>query len=93
MGTDNVIVLKSKSFAIRIIRLFQFLQIEKKEFVLSKQLVRSGTSIGVNVKEGIRGFSKKDSRFKLSIALKEASESEYSLELLFETNYISKKQF
>ncbi len=93
MGRDNAIVLKSKAFAIRIIRLYQFLSTEKKEFVLSKQLLRSGTSIGANVKEAIRGFSKKDFRFKLGIALKEASESEYWLELLFETEYISEKQF
>jgi four helix bundle protein len=93
MGTDNAIVMKSKAFAIRIIRLYQFLTTEKKEFVLSKQLLKSGTSIGANVKEAIRGFSKKDFRFKLGIALKEASESEYWLELLFETDYISEKQF
>ena len=93
MGQDNTIVVKSKAFAIRIIRLYQFLQNEKKEYTLSKQLLRSGTSIGANVKESIRGFSKKDFRFKLGIALKEASESEYWLELLFETEYISDKQF
>jgi four helix bundle protein len=93
MGQDNTIVVKSKAFAIRIIRLYQFLQNEKKEYTLSKQLLRSGTSIGANVKEAIRGFSKKDFRFKLGIALKEASESEYWLELLFETEYISDKQF
>jgi four helix bundle protein len=93
MGQDNAVVLKSKAFAVRIIRLYQFLQNEKKEYTLSKQLLRSGTSIGANVKEAIRGFSKKDFRFKLGIALKEASESEYWLELLFETEYISDKQF
>ena len=93
MRTDNVIVLKSKTFAIRTIRLYQFLANEKKEFVLSKQLLRSGTSIGANVKEAIRGFSKKDFRFKLGIALKEASESEYWLELLVATDYISEAQF
>jgi four helix bundle protein len=93
MGQENTVVIKSKAFAVRIIRLYQFLQNEKKEFILSKQLLRSGTSIGANVKEAIRGFSKKDFRFKLGIALKEASESEYWLELLFETDYISDKQF
>jgi four helix bundle protein len=93
MGTDNTIVQKSKAFAIRIIRLYQFLTNEKKEFVLSKQLLRSGTSVGANVKEAIRGFSKKDFRFKLGIALKEASESEYWLELLVATDYISETQF
>jgi four helix bundle protein len=93
MGQDNTIVVKSKAFAVRIIRLYQFLQNEKKEYTLSKQLLRSGTSIGANVKEAIRGFSKKDFRFKLGIALKEASETEYWLELLYETEYISEKQF
>ena len=93
MGQDNTVVVKSKAFAIRIIRLYQFLQNEKKEYTLSKQLLRSGTSIGANIKEAIRGFSKKDFRFKLGIALKEASETEYWLELLYETEYISEKQF
>ena len=93
MGQDNTIVVKSKAFAVRIIRLYQFLQNEKKEYTLSKQLLRSGTSIGANIKEAIIGFSKKDFRFKLGIALKEASETEYWLELLYETEYISEKQF
>ena len=93
MRQDNAIVIKSKAFAIRIIRMYQFIQSEKKEFTLSKQLLRSGTSIGANVKEGIRGYSKKDFRFKLGIALKEASETEYWLELLFETDYITEIQF
>ncbi|MFA6582493.1 MAG: four helix bundle protein [Paludibacter sp.] len=93
MGQNNIVVIKSKAFAIRIIRLYQFLQSEKKEYTLSKQLLRSGTSIGANVKEAIRGFSKKDFRFKLGIALKEARETEYWLELLFETDYISDMQF
>ena len=93
MRSDNTVVVKSKAFAIRIIRLYQYLQNEKKEYTLSKQLLRSGTSIGANIKEAIRGFSKKDFRFKLGIALKEASESEYWLELLYETDYITEKQF
>lgn len=93
MGQENTVVVKSKIFAIRIIRLYQFLQNEKNEYTLSKQLLHSGTSIGANVKEAIRGFSKKDFRFKLGIAFKEASETEYWLELLFETEYISDKQF
>jgi four helix bundle protein len=91
--TGNVVVDKSKVFAIRVIRLYQHLQKEKNEYVISKQLLRSGTSIGANVKEGIRGQSTKDFRSKMSIALKEASESEYWLELLVETDYIDRKQF
>ncbi len=73
--------------------MYQFLQNEKKEYTLSTQLLKSGTSIGANVKEAIRGFSKRDFRFKLGIALKEASETEYWLELLVETDYINEKQF
>ena len=93
MKTDNVIVNKSKAFAIRIIRLYQYLCGEKREFVLSKQLLRSGTSIGANVKEAVRGQSKADFISKMSIALKEASETEYWLELLYETDFLDRTQF
>lgn len=72
---DNVIVDKSKQFAVRIIKLYQFLISDKKEFVLSKQVLRSGTSIGANVKEAVRGQSKADFYAKMNIALKEASET------------------
>jgi len=85
---DNVIVSKSKSFAVRIIRLYQHLSNDKKEFILSKQILRSGTSIGANVREAHRGQSKKDFIAKMNIALKEAAETEYWLELLHETDYI-----
>ena len=90
---DNVIVDKSKAFAVRIIKLYKFLCDEKKEYVLSKQILRSGTSIGANVKEAIRGQSKADFYAKMNIALKEASETEYWLELLHETGYLSEQQF
>ncbi len=90
---DNLIVIKSKAFAIRIIRLYQFITIEKKEYVLSKQLLRSGTSIGANIKESIYGQSRADFHTKLTIALKEASETEYWLELLFETGYLTNEEF
>ena len=90
---ENIIVQKSKKFAVRIIRLYQYLCDEKKEYTLSKQIVRSGTSIGANVKEAIRGQSKADFYAKMNIALKEASETEYWLELLFETNYLTQQQF
>lgn len=93
MKTGNVIVEKSKAFAVRIVRLCKYLCDEKKEFVLSKQLLRSGTSIGANVKEAVRGQSKADFVHKMNISLKEASEAEYWLELLFETDYITKPQF
>ena len=79
---DNAILEKSKAFAVRVIRLYQFLCNEKHEFILSKQMLRSGTSIGANVREAIRGQSKPDFYAKLNIALKEADETEYWLELL-----------
>lgn len=93
MKTENIIVDKSKAFAIRIVKMYQYLSIEKKEYVLSKQVLRSGTSIGANVKEAIRAQSKPDFISKMSIALKEASETEYCLELLHETDYITENQF
>ena len=89
----NAIVAKSKNFALRTIKLYQYLSAEKKEFVLSKQVLRSGTSIGANVKEAIRGQSKADFYAKMNIALKEASETEYWLELLHESDYIDKAAF
>ena len=90
---SNVVVDKSKAFAVRIVRLYQYLCSQKKEYVLSKQLLRSGTSIGANVKEAVRGQSKADFYAKMNIALKEASETEYWLELLHETDYLSEKEF
>lgn len=90
---ENVIADKSKIFAVNIVKLCQILQNEQHEFVLSKQLLRSGTSIGANVKEGIRGSSKPDFYNKFNIALKEVSETEYWLELLFECDYIDKNTF
>ena len=89
---ENVIEEKSKNFSIRIIRLYKFL-CKKKEYVLSKQLLRCGTSIGANVKEAIRGQSKADFIAKMNIALKETSETEYWLELLLEAQYLNQKQF
>jgi len=93
MENENAILNKSKFFAIRIIKMYQYLIDTKKEFILSKQLLRSGTSIGANVKEAIRAQSKPDFHAKIYIALKEASETEYWLELLYETDYINKKEF
>jgi four helix bundle protein len=91
--TDSAIQIKSKAFALRIIRLYKFLTDEKREFVLSRQLLRSGTSIGANVRESRRGQSKPDFYSKLNIALKEADESAYWLELLHESQFIDDKQF
>jgi four helix bundle protein len=90
---DNVILTKSKQFAVRIVRLYQYLTANKKEFVLSKQLLRSGTSIGANVREASQAQSKKDFISKMQVALKEASETEYWLELLHETDYISEREY
>ena len=90
---ENAIESKTKSFAVRIIRLYQFLVNEKREFVLSKQLLRAGTSIGANVREGTQGFSRNDFVYKMSIALKECNETCYWLELLKETDYLSPAQY
>lgn len=83
----------SKSFAIRTIRLYKYLVVDKQEYVLSKQILRSGTSIGANVRESTNAQSTLDFINKLNIALKEANETEYWLELLYETNLITKEQF
>ena len=93
MRENNIILEKSKKFAIRVVRLYQYLTKEKVEFVLSKQLLRSGTSVGANVKEAHDSISKADFKAKMYIALKEASETEYWLELLVETSYITREQF
>ena len=90
---SNIIVDKSKKFAIRIVNLYKFLVDNQKEYVLAKQLLRSGTSIGANVCEAIRGQSKADFGAKMNIALKEASETEYWLELLFQTDYLTEIQY
>ena len=90
MKTDNIIEDKSFNFAIRIVNLYKFLK-NKNEHIISKQLLRSGTSVGANVAEGIQGQSKKDFVSKLSIALKEANETKYWITLL-EEEYISKKE-
>ena len=89
----NIIVEKSFEFAVRIVNLYKYLTREHKEFTLSKQLLRSGTSIGANVSEAQRGQSKADFTAKMSIALKGASESEYWIKLLYRTEYLSKEQF
>ena len=84
---------KSKEFAIRIVRLYRYLCKEKREFVLSKQLLRSGTSIGANLAESECAVSRSDFLSKIYIALKETSETKYWLELLFKTGFLTRKQF
>ena len=90
---DNAIWNKSFDFAVRIVKLGQYLQENRHEYVLSKQVVKSGTSIGANIRESIRGQSTPDFYAKLSIALKEAEETCYWLELLRATAYISESEF
>ena len=90
---DNIILIKSKAFALRCIRLYTYLQKEKKEFVLSNQVLKSGTSIGANVREAVRGQSAADFGAKMNIALKEASETEYWLELLQDSGILSNVQY
>jgi len=89
----NAIKDKSFEFAIRIINLYKILSKERKEYVLSKQLMRAGTSIGANVREAINAESKIDFIHKLAIAQKEIDESLYWLELLKETKFINEKEF
>ena len=90
---ENPVAEKSKAFALRIIELYKYLCDEKHEFVMSKQILRSGTSIGANIREGQRGQSKADFYAKLNISLKEADETAYWLELLHESNYITEAEF
>ena len=92
MKENNILVDKSIDFAIRMVNCSKFLQ-EKNEFIMSKQLFRSGTSIGANIHEGIQGQSKADFISKLSIALKEASETSYWLVVLHRTDYLDDKIF
>ena len=90
---ENIIADKSKQFALRIIKLYRYLCDEKKEYILSKQLLRSGTSIGANIREALYGQSKADFYAKLCISLKEAAETGYWLELLHESGYLDQKSF
>jgi len=91
MKGENPVQTKSYAFALRIVKLYLYLCDEKKEFVLSKQIVRSGTSIGANVEEAIGGQSKKDFLSKMSIAYKEARETHYWLRLLRDSDILETK--
>jgi len=92
MKSDNIIQVKSYNFAVKIVELYKFLVSEKKEYILSKQLLRCGTSVGANVEEAIGAQSKKDFIAKLSISYKEAREAHFWLRLLFDSSYISEAQ-
>src|SRR6056300_2078710 len=92
MKKDNVVQQKSFAFALRIVEVSRALANEQQEFVLSKQLLRSGTSIGANIEEAIGGQSRKDFFAKLTIAYKEARESHYWIRLLKDTDFLSDKE-
>ena len=89
----NIVAAKSYAFAIRIINLYKYLTTDKKEFILSKQILKSGTAIGALIKEAEHAQSKADFLNKMNIALKETNETEYWLMLLKDTNYISEDEF
>jgi four helix bundle protein len=93
MKKDSIVYTKAYSFAIRIVKAFQFLQENKKEFILSKQLLRCGTSIGANISEANGAISQNDFSAKMSIAYKECLEVKYWLSLLKDTDYIDEKMF
>lgn len=93
MQKDNLIAELSKKFALRIIKLYKYLENDKKEFVMSKQVYRSGTSIGANIAESKNAQSKADFISKLTIALKEADETNYWLELLHDSDTISIQEY
>ncbi len=88
MKDKNIASTKSFDFALRIIKLVEYLKLERKEFLLSKQVMRSGTSIGANIEEAIGAQSRKDFHAKVSIAYKEARETHYWLRLLRESEYL-----
>jgi four helix bundle protein len=91
--SKGAILSKSKKFALRVIKLYKYLNEQKHEHILSKQLLRCGTSIGANAKECAFAQSKADFTSKMFIAQKECAETEYWLELLYESEYISKSEF
>lgn len=92
-SNESAAMQKSKAFAIRTVKLYNYLCEEKREYVLSKQLLRSGTSIGANLAEARCAISKKEFLTKVSISFKECSETAYWLELLHDTNYITDLQY
>ena len=91
--SESIIAVKAYAFALEIVKTYKKLINEKKEYVLSKQLLRSGTSIGANINEAISGQSKRDFVYKLNIALKEARETNYWLNLLKDGEYINLLEF
>ena len=92
MSQDSILLQKSLHFAGRIVKLYQYLSKEKHESIISKQLIRSGTSIGANANEAVYGISKADFIAKLQISLKETAETEYWLKLLVLSDYLSEEE-
>ena len=90
---ENTVAEKSFEFAVRVVNLGKYLVQNKKEYILSKQLIRSGTSIGANVSEAQRGQSKADFTAKMAIALKEAYETDYWIRLLYRTEYLNLEEY
>ena len=90
---DNVVFIKSKGFALRVVKLYKFLTEEKKEHIISKQILRSGTAIGANIAESIYAQSRSDFVSKMSISLKEAAETKYWLDILYESGFIGKSPY
>lgn len=90
---ESIVFGKSKSFALRIIALYKYFCDEKKEFILSKQLLRSGTSIGANIAEASCAYSSKEFLAKMYIAFKECAETAYWLELLYKAQYLNQPEF
>ncbi|MBT3178965.1 MAG: four helix bundle protein [Desulfobacula sp.] len=90
---ENIVKNKSFAFALRVVKLFQYLQAEKKEYILSKQLLRSGTAIGALIREAEQAESKADFIHKMAIAQKEANETDYWIELLFQATYLNETQY
>ncbi|MBL0106678.1 MAG: four helix bundle protein [Ignavibacteria bacterium] len=93
MEKENIIKEKAYNFAVRIINLYKFLTTEKKEFIISKQILRSGTSIGANVEEAVGGISRRDFISKLSIAYKQSRETHYWFRLIHDGQFINEKMF
>ena len=92
MKDDNAIKTKSEDFAVRIVGLYKYLVEKKAEYVMSKQMLRSGTSVGANISEALCGISRKDFLSKMYIAFKECNETKYWITLLYRTEYISEKE-
>lgn len=91
--SQSIVFNKSKKFAVRIIHLYQYMSREKNEYVICKQLLRSGTSIGANIAEALVAFSRKDFLAKMYIAFRECFETPYWFDIMLDSDYITKSQY